>query len=316
MKRALITGISGFVGGYLGEELLAQGYELHGTCFGDRERMRRGLRCQLHEMNLCDEKNVRQVISEVNPHRVFHLAAQSSAALSWKKPKLTMEINLCGAVNLLEAIRTTCPESSVLMIGSSEEYGKISASAPRVDENYPLFPTNPYAISKMAQESLSVLYARSYGLNIVMTRAFNHIGPGQSDQFVVPSFAHQLIRIEKSLQEPIIRVGNLSARRDFTDVRDVVRAYVALSEHGMAGEVYNIGTGRSHSIEDILKKLIDLSALNVKVEVDPARLRPSDTPEIICDCRKLKAICGWEPLIPLEQSLRDILAEFRTQESH
>ena len=316
MKRALITGISGFVGGYLGEELLARGYELHGTCFGDRERMRRGLKCELHEMNLCNEENVRNVISEIRPDRIFHLAAQSSAALSWKKPRLTMEINICGAVNLLEAVRTYCPDTPVLMIGSSEEYGTISALTPLVDEHHPLSPANPYAISKMAQESLSVLYAKTYKLKLVMTRAFNHIGPGQSDQFVVPSFAHQLIRIEKGLQEPIIRVGNLSARRDFTDVRDVVRAYVALSEHGMAGEVYNIGTGRSHSIEGILKKLIDLSALNVKVEVDPARLRPSDTPEIICDCRKLKAICGWEPLIPLEQSLRDILEEFRTQESH
>ena len=314
MKRALITGISGFVGGYLGAELLVQGYELHGTCFGDRDKVRPGLKCQLHEMNLCDEKNVLQVISAVHPDLIFHLAAQSSAALSWKKPRLTIDINLCGAANLLEAIRTECPSSSVLMIGSSEEYGAISSNNPLVDETYPLSPANPYAVSKMAQESLSALYAKSYGLHIVMTRAFNHIGPGQSDQFVVPSFAHQLIQIEKGLHEPVLRVGNLSARRDFTDVRDVVRAYIALSKHGQSGEAYNIGTGRSHAIDAILKQLIELSGLSLSVEVDPARLRPSETPEIVCDCRKLRAICDWQPQIPLEQSLKDILDWFRNQE--
>lgn len=313
MKRALITGISGFVGGYLGEQLLSESWELHGTCFGDGDRVRKGLRCVLHEMNLCDEKNVRQVIANVKPDCVFHLAAQSSAALSWKKPRLTMDINLCGAINLLEAIRECCPDCSLLLIGSSEEYGAISAHTPKVDENYPLNPTNPYAVSKMAQERLGALYAKAYGMKIMMTRAFNHIGPGQSEQFVVPSFARQIAGIEKGLQPPVLKAGNLQAKRDFTDVRDVVRAYTALSRQGTPGESYNIGSGCSHSIQSILDRLIALSSAKVRIETDPERLRPSDTPEIVCDSSKLAQATGWTPVIPLEQSLKDILAYYRNQ---
>lgn len=313
MKRALITGISGFVGGYLGEQLLSEGWELHGTCFGDGDRVRKGLRCVLHEMNLCDEKNVRQVIANVKPDCVFHLAAQSSAALSWKKPRLTMDINLGGAINLLEAVRECCPDCSLLLIGSSEEYGAISAHTPKVDENYPLNPTNPYAVSKMAQERLGALYAKAYGMKIMMTRAFNHIGPGQSEQFVVPSFARQIAGIEKGLQPPVLKVGNLQAKRDFTDVRDVVRAYTALSRQGTPGESYNIGSGCSHSIQSILDRLIALSSAKVRIETDPERLRPSDTPEIVCDSSKLAQATGWTPVIPLEQSLKDILAYYRNQ---
>lgn len=313
MKRALITGISGFVGGYLGEQLLSEGWELHGTCFGDGDRVRKGLRCVLHEMNLCDEKNVRQVIANVKPDCVFHLAAQSSAALSWKKPRLTMDINLGGAINLLEAVRECCPDCSLLLIGSSEEYGAISAHTPKVDENYPLNPTNPYAVSKMAQERLGALYAKAYGMKIMMTRAFNHIGPGQSEQFVVPSFARQIAGIEKGLQPPVLKAGNLQAKRDFTDVRDVVRAYTALSRQGTPGESYNIGSGCSHSIQSILDRLIALSSAKVRIETDPERLRPSDTPEIVCDSSKLAQATGWTPVIPLEQSLKDILAYYRNQ---
>lgn len=311
MKRALITGISGFVGGHLGELLLSQGYEVHGTCFGDSDRVIPGVPFVLHEMNLCDAKNVNEVFQSVQPDVIFHLAAQSSAALSWKKPALTVAINLGGTVNVLETVRSICPQSSVLLIGSSEEYGRIAADAPIVDERREAVPVNPYAVTKLAQNRMGSVYAGAYQLKVVMTRAFNHIGPRQSGPFVIPSFAQQIVDIERGKQPPVIKVGNLEASRDFSDVRDVVRAYWLLSQKGIAGETYNIGSGKAHKIRDILDLMLSMAQVPIEVQVDPARLRPSDTPLILCNASKLQKDTDWKPQIPLEQSIADTLAWFR-----
>lgn len=311
MKKALITGISGFVGGYLGELLASEGYEVHGTCFGDADKVLPGMPFILHEMDLTDSQNVESVLTGIRPNIVFHLAAQSSAALSWQKPALTMDINLGGTIHLLEALRRLPAVDKILLIGSSEEYGLIGTGHPVVDENYPLNPLNPYAVSKMAQNRLGTLYARAYGMPVVMTRAFNHIGPRQREAFAVPSFARQIAMIEKGLQEPVIRVGNLEAKRDFTDVRDVVGAYVLLCKKGVPGETYNIGSGTAVALSEVLNLLLGFVSSDIEIQTDAKLLRPSDTPVVVCDFQKLRKTTGWRPAYSLDKTLGDIMHYYK-----
>lgn len=324
-KRILVVGAGGFAGGYLLRELLGRipgnqeqkggGNEIHATLMeGERlsPELTENKRLTVHRLDITDAEAVFSLMEEVRPHCVYHLAALSSAALSWKKPALTVRINVEGAVNLLEAVRTA--PARVLLIGSGEEYGKALPEEMPLREDHPLRPQNPYAVTKMAQNHLGRLYASAYGLEIISVRAFNHIGPGQAPQFVASDFCRQTARIEKGMQEPVISVGNLSAVRDFTDVRDVARAYRLLMERGISGKTYNVGGGTVCSIQELLDRILALSPASVSVEKDPSRFRPVDAPKICADISEIRRDTGWEPYIPLDTTLRETLDYWRNAE--
>lgn len=310
--RALITGVNGFVGGYLSEYLISQGLEVWGTKLGKEAKAKElNEKVILRDMDITKEEEVYCIINECKPDYIFHLAAQSSVGLSWKMPALTIDVNVTGTIYLMEAVNKVKKSARILLIGSSEEYGVIKAEDVPISEEYPLHPSNPYAVSKMAQEELAKEFVSSYGLNIIMVRAFNHIGPKQSTAFVVSDFAKRIADIEKGLLGPILYVGNLEAKRDFTDVRDIVEGYYALIQHGKSGEVYNIGSGRTYKIRDILNSLLSLSKVKIEVKEDEARMRPLDVPIIQCDNSKLKRLMKWETAYSLEETLADVMDYWR-----
>ncbi|MDR0286921.1 MAG: GDP-mannose 4,6-dehydratase, partial [Clostridiales bacterium] len=279
--KALITGISGFVGGYLGELLLNENFEVHGSCYGDSANVSPENGFILHELNLTDKGDVSNLLKSLKPDYIYALAAQSSTSLSWKQPDLTFDINIKGASYLLEAVREHVPECKLLLVGSSEEYGIIEDGFLSVDEKHELKPANPYAVSKIAQSMLGQIYAKAYGLNIVISRAFNHIGPKQGEKFVVSEFAKRIAEIEKGA-DPVMYVGNLDAKRDFTDVRDIVKAYRLLIENGISGEIYNVGSGKTYSINQILEILLTFTDKKIEVIRDSGKMRPIDTPAVYC----------------------------------
>lgn len=263
------------------------------------------------DLDILDAEETRRLLQEVSPDYIFHLAAQSSTGLSWEKPELTIEINVIGALHVMDALRQLPKSTRMLLIGSGEEYGLVRTCEVPIKEETILRPGNVYAISKATQTMLGALYANAYGLHIVCARSFNHIGPGQSCHFVVPDFCRQIADIERSLQPPIISVGNLEAVRDFTDVRDVVRAYLLLIEKGRAGEIYNVGSGNAVSIQHLLDLMLSFSPCSIKVERNEIKYRPVDVPVISADISKLQKDTGWSPEITLEESLRDALEAFR-----
>ena len=313
--RALITGISGFVGSHLAEYLLAQtDWEIAGTVYGPYDNVSAICdRLQLYPAELSRLPVVEFVLEQAHPDVVFHLAAMAVTGKSWRDPAATLQINLSMQANILQAIVNLDLDSRVIVVGSSEEYGAVSEHDLPVNESAPFRPLNPYAVSKVGQDMLGLQYHLSHGLDTVRVRPFNHIGPRQSLGFVTSDFASQIARIEAGLQAPLMRVGNLEAERDFTDVRDVVRAYHLLAQHGEAGEVYNIGSGRAHAAGEVLDMLLCHTSADIHVEPDPDRMRPSDIPRIVCDYSKLHAGTGWEPTIAFEQSLADVLAYWRLQ---
>ena len=251
--KALVIGAAGFVGYYLINELKKDSnLEIYASKLPN-ETIEND--CIKVDLDITDFENVKKVMSKIKPDYIYHLAAQSSVSNSWKHPQLTTKINVIGTINILEAIKEYCSNTKVLLVGSSEEYGKIDYSVP-VKESTNLNPQNVYAITKQTCEQLGKLYYSAYGLNIYMTRSFNHIGPKQSSKFVISDFCNQVVNIEKGLQEPIIKVGNLASYRDFTDVRDVVKAYTLILKNGSIGEVYNIGSGSSIKISDALELII------------------------------------------------------------
>ena len=314
--RALITGLTGFAGSHLAEYILAEHPEVE--VFGSyRWRSRTenvehfGPRVTLIEADLRDYSSVHALLGQVRPDYVFHLAAQSYVPASWRAPAETLSTNITGQTNLFEAIRDLGLDPVVQIACSSEEYGLVHPDETPIRETNPLRPLSPYAVSKVGQDFLAYQYFQSFGLRAVRTRGFNHTGPRRGDVFVTSNFAKQVASIEAGLQEPVIRVGNLDAIRDFTDVRDMVRAYWLAVERGRPGEVYNIATGHGIRIREVLDRLIALSQVEVKVEIDPARLRPSDVEILIGDSSKFRADTGWEPRIPFEQTLRDVLDYWR-----
>ncbi|QEH66981.1 GDP-mannose 4,6-dehydratase [Cellulosilyticum sp. ST5] len=307
--RALITGVDGFVGYYLTNHLLEQGDEVFGTTILPKYKNEA---IQVYKMNLLDEQNVINVIQEIRPDVIYHLAGQSAVGLSWDKPVLTMNINVNGTIHLLEAIRKHCIDTKVLVIGSSDQYGFIKAEECPIKEEKTLKPVSPYGISKMTQEQIASLYVKSYGMKIVMVRAFNHIGPRQGKNFVVADFASKVAEIERGA-DPIIRVGNLEAYRDFTDVRDIVRGYHLLINQGHIGEVYNIGSGKPIKIKYILDELIKKSTSPIRVEIDENKLRPIDIPIIQCDNSKIREHVGWKPINSIDDTLESILEYWRTK---
>jgi GDP-4-dehydro-6-deoxy-D-mannose reductase len=314
--RALITGITGFAGSHLAEYLLAEhpDVEVHGT-YRWRSRMDNveHLRGKIHlvETDLRDFTSVLSALERTRPDYVFHLAAQSFVPASWTAPNETLTTNITGQTNLFEAIRALRLDPVVQIACSSEQYGLVLPHETPIKETNPLRPLSSYAVSKVAQDFLGYQYFQSYGLKAIRTRGFNHTGPRRGQVFVTSNFCSQVAAIELGLQEPVIRVGNLEAIRDFTDVRDMVRAYWLAVTRAKPGEVYNIATGHGIHIREMLDQLLALSTAQVKVEVDPERLRPSDVEILIGDSSKFRADTGWEPRIPFAQTLSDLLAYWR-----
>jgi len=242
---------------------------------------------------------------------VYHLAGQAFAPISWQDPWGTIEINLRAQVNVLSAMARTQSTARIVVIGSIDEYGHAEPGNVPVTETTPFRPDSPYGVSKIAQDFLGLQYFLSNQLHVIRVRPSNHIGPRQNEQFVTSNFAKQIAEIETGKREPAIYVGNLTAQRDFTDVRDMMRAYYLALERGIAGDVYNIGSERAVSIEHVLDLMLQQSRASIQVKQDPARFRPSDTPIMYCDASKFRQQTGWQTTIPLEQSLRDILDYWR-----
>ena len=313
--RVLVTGITGFVGSHLTEYALSRGVEVVGSIrwrskTENIEHLRP--RLTLVEAELRDLSSVQHLMEVADPDYVVHLAAQSFVATSWHTPAETLHANTVSQVNLLEAIRARRKTPRFLVIGSSEEYGLVYEHELPVTETNPLRPLSPYAVSKVAQDLMGFQYFKSYGLPIVRARAFNHEGPRRGEVFVTSNFAKQIAETEAGLREPVVYVGNLEARRDYSDVRDIVRGYWLLLERGEPGEVYNLCSGRSWAIREILDFLLrQASVSGIAVKQDPDRLRPSDVPNLLGDASKIRRALGWRPEIPFEQTLLDTLEYWR-----
>jgi len=335
--RVLITGLTGFAGSHMADMLLERP---NVEVFGNYRRRSRldnvaHLRDKLHmiepgvadertiqkdfrtgkiniiDCDLLDPFSVSKMIGAVRPDRIFHLAAQSHVPTSWSSPSSTLQDNVIGQLNLFEAVRTVGIDPLIQIAGSSEEYGMVYPDEVPMKESNPLRPLSPYAVSKVAQEMLAYQYHQSYGIRSITSRGFNHSGPRRGENFVDSSFAKQIAEIEKGIVEPVIHVGDLTSKRDFTDVRDMVRAYWLLLEKGRPGEVYNIGSGHTRPMQEVLDLLLGMSKVDVEVRVDPTRLRPSDVMILWADSSKFTDATGWKPTIPYKQTLRDLLDYWR-----
>ncbi len=314
--RVLITGITGFAGSHLAEYILNRhpGVEVFGIVRW-RSRMENVAsfrdKIELCEADLKDMVSLQSCLAHIKPDRVFHLAAQSFVPTSWTCPGETFAINATGQINLFQALLGLKQAPLIQVAGSSEEYGQVFSDEIPMKETNPLRPLSPYAVSKVAQDLLGYQYFKSYGLPVVRTRGFNHTGPRRGEVFATSSLAKQIAQCEKKKTKPILRVGNLDAQRDFSDVRDIVEAYWLSLDRGEPGDVYNIGSGFARTIREVLDILLSLSSVDVKVEVDPKRLRPSDVPILLADASKFISRTGWQPRIPFEQTLRDLLDYWR-----
>ncbi len=313
--RALITGISGFVGSHLAEYLLYQtDWQVAGTVYGRSDNIAHlRNRLALYPAELSRIEVVRLIIEETRPDYIFHLAAQPIPALSKRDPWFTLENNIRAQLNVLEALRETGLACRVLVVGSSEEYGQVRPADLPLSEDAPLRPVTPYAVSKVSQDYLGLQYQIAYGTEAIRVRPFNHIGPRQRKGFVAPDFASQIAEIEAGLRPPEVMVGALDVERDFSDVRDIVRGYHLAMLHGKPGDVYNLGASRAHSIREMLYTLIGFTGMEIRVVQDPARMRGADTPSIVSDCSKLRALTGWRTEISFEDSLRDVMDYWREQ---
>ncbi len=315
--KCLITGITGFAGSHLAEYLLSRGdCEVHGTM---RWRARTEnidairTRVHLHQCDIRDATAMYQLIRDLRPERIYHLAAQSFVPMSWVAPAETLTTNIIGQTNLFEAVRAVDYECRIQLAGSSEEYGMVRPEEAPIKETNPLRPLSPYGVSKVAQDLMGYQYHQSYGTFIVRTRGFNHTGPRRGEVFVTSNFARQIAEIEARKRPPVICVGNLEAQRDFTDVRDTVVAYYLALEKGEPGEVYNVATGKGWKIREMLDILLSLAKVSVKVEQDPKRMRPSDVELLLGDPTRLKKQTGWEPKYKFEQTMKDLLDYWRAR---
>lgn len=324
----LVTGATGFVGRHLVRALAREAggpVAIHGTAFPDLPAGSAGalapresaasVSLDVRLLDLRDPAAVRQAVGRARPDRVVHLAAVSNVRSSWEKREETMATNLLGTFHLLEALRTEAPAARILFVSSSDVYGLITAPDKILAETDPVRAVNPYAYTKAAGEMMCDFYVQVEGLDIVVARPFPHTGPGQAADFVCSDWARQVARIERGESPPRIRVGNLDVRRDFSDVRDVVRAYAALLERGRKGEVYNVCSGSALSLRDILDILLREADLGAKgpiaIEVDPAKLRKADQALLLGDNAKLRRETGWAPALPFDRTLRDLLAFWR-----
>lgn len=315
-KTALITGITGFAGSHLAELLLKEKVAVHGMLRW-RSKMENidaiKDKIKLHEADLLDAHSLYTIIDQIRPDYIFHLAAQSYVQSSWSSPSNTMEINVIGSVNLFEAVRKTELPIVIQIASSSEEYGRVLPNEVPINENNPLRPLSPYAVSKLAMDYLGYQYWESYGMRIIRTRGFNHTGPRRGDVFAESTFARQIAEIEKGKRKSEVLVGNLNASRDYTDVRDMVRAYYLSVQKCKSGDVYNIASGKSWKIGDVLNLLLSKSKHKIKIVQDKSRMRPSDVEILIGDASKFMTATGWEPKIPFEQTLEDLLNYWRSK---
>lgn len=313
--RALITGISGFVGSHLAEYLLAHtDWQVAGTVYGRLDNIAHlRERLALYPAELSRLEVVRFIVEETRPDYIFHLAAQPIPSLSHHDPWFTLENNIRAQLNVLEVVAQLGGACRVLVVGSSEEYGAISPADLPLDEDTPLRPTSPYAVSKVAQDLLGLQYWLSQRVEAIRVRPFNHIGPRQRRGFVAPDFASQIAEIEAGLRMPQMAVGTLDVARDFSDVRDIVRGYHLALTSGRPGEVYNLGSGQTHSVHDLLETLIAASTVTIEVVQDASRARPVDVPCVVADCTRVREHTGWQPQISFQQSLHDVLDYWREQ---
>lgn len=308
MKKALVTGAGGFVGSHLVEHLLNNGISV--TAIVHPAHPSNNLKSLVGKIviepaDLTRKNSLKKLLGD-NFDYIFHLAAFASPAQSFTDPQNTLKNNVFSQVYLLELLVKKKSRSKILIVGSAEEYGNVGRKYLPVNENTPFMPMSPYAVSKIAQDMIGYQYFLNYGLNIIRVRPFNHIGPRQSDAFVVPAFASQIASLEK-VGKGEIKVGNLNKWRDFTDVRDIVKAYLLALQKGKVGEVYNLGSGKAIKIADILKKLVSFSKTSIKVQEDKSRLRTSDVEKIYCDFSKFNKDTGWRPTISIEQTLFDTI---------
>jgi len=310
----LVTGAGGFVGGHL-LSYLRQSFPqstLHGTLLSEAERRPKLEEIgTFHVIDLRDEAATFDLLKTLRPDRIFHLAGQPFVPRSFEAPWETLEINIRCTLNLLQAMREFKLQTRLLVIGSADVYGAVRSEDLPLTEESLLAPTSPYGVSKCGQDLLALQYAKAHGLYVIRTRPFNHIGPGQSPRFAVPDWASQIAQIEAGRRAPVVEVGNLDASRDFTDVRDVVRAYSLALENGTPGEVYNVCSGKAYAMHWILDTLVSLSNTQITVQVNPDRVRPIEIPMLYGDNQHLCRQTGWEPHIPITQSLQDVLNEAR-----
>ena len=311
--RALITGVNGFIGSYLAEYLLNKRLKVYGTVLKIKHlETIAHLRDEI-SLSRCDVRNpatVKKVVRKSKPDFVFHLAAQSYPTVSWKDPVHTMETNVFGTINLFEAIQKLRINPKILVACSSAEYGFVREKEVPIKEDHPLLPLHPYGVSKVAQDLLAYQYFENFGLNTIRVRIFATTGPRKIGD-VCSDFARQIAEIECKKKEPIMYVGNLDAKRDLTDVRDMVKAFWLLMKKGKIGEVYNSCSSKAYKIGDILNKFLEMSDADIEVRIDLKKLRPSDEPVILGDNSKIKRDCGWQPKIPIEKTLKDILNYWR-----
>lgn len=309
MKKGLVIGAAGFVGRYLVREMCNNGIETFVTKLPHEKFTEEFVNA--YDLDILDKDAIVNILYEIQPDYIFHLAAQSSVGVAWKNPLLTVDVNIKGSINLMDAVRELFYKPRVLLIGSGEEYGYIKPEETPISEDNLLRPGNIYAATKACQNMIGSIYAKAYDMDLMMVRAFNHIGPGQAPLFVVSDFCKQVAEIEKGIREPVIMVGNLAAKRDFTDVRDVVKAYVKLIKQGSSGETYNVGSGSAQEIRQILEKVIAMSDVDIKVETDPNKIRPVDVPIIEADITKLNTLTGWKPEISVERTICETLDYWR-----
>lgn len=311
--KALIVGGGGFVGGYLRDHLLN---DMHMDVYITKLCNQKMLfdENKTFDLDILNYDDIVKLLNKIQPDYIFHLVAQSSVAVSWKNPNLTVNVNVSGAINLLEAVKSLGLTSQILLVGSSEEYGKIDTLSSKdglISENEIINPCNIYAATKACQNMIGKIYSDAYGLDIMMVRAFNHFGPKQEQTFVISDFCKQVAMIEIGKQDPIINVGNLKAKRDFTDVRDIVKAYSALVQKGLKGQTYNVGSGEAKSIEEILNIILSMSKTKIDVKIDQDRFRPIDVPVIRADISKIVMQTGWKPHIDIKQTIEDTLNYWR-----
>jgi GDP-4-dehydro-6-deoxy-D-mannose reductase len=314
--RALVTGITGFVGSHMADFLLERGdVEVFGAKrWSSRLRNIRHIldKVRLIDYEITDYTSVLALLEHVRPDVIFHFAAQSFVSPSWTTPRQTFEVNVLGTLNILEVMKQLRPDCRILISGSAEEFGEVHEDEIPITEDSPLRPINPYGVSKVAQDFLAFEHFKSYGQKVIRVRAFNHIGPRRDNVFAFGSFGYQIAMIEKKGKPPVVKVGTLTARRDFCDVRDMVRAYWLASQKGIPGELYCISGGQVHTIREGLDILLGLSTVrDIKIEQDESRVRPTELSLLIADCSKFKKLTQWEPTIPFRQTLEDVLAYWR-----
>jgi len=314
-KKILITGIPGFAGSHLAEFLLRKNFLVFGTVLKKNNPNISHLEGKIN-LEVCDLLNfdrVFSVIEKIRPDLIFHLAGFTIPRLSYDQPVEAFKINVFSQINIFEALKILGISTRILIVGSSEEYGIVKNLKKPVKEDEPLNPVSPYAVSKIAQDFCGFSYFQMYKMPIIRLRPFPHLGPRLNEKLAVSSFAKQIAQIEKGICEPIIKVGNLRAKRDFTDVRDMVRAYFLAIQKCKVGEVYNVGSGKSYSLAQMLDILLSLTKVKIKIKEDPSLFRPVDVPEIICDSEKFRKLTGWQPKIKIRETLEDILNYWRSR---